>query len=129
MIRRLEIAQSILHEPKVLFLDEPTIGLDPLAREAVWDRMEQLRTDFGTTILLTTHYMDEADDLCDRVAIMHQGTVRAIGAPDELKKGIGGDGATLEQVFAHYAGASATSESGGGYRETSRTRRVARRLG
>ena len=129
MIRRLEIAQSILHEPKVLFLDEPTIGLDPLAREAVWDRMGQLRTDYGTTILLTTHYMDEADDLCDRVAIMHQGTVRAIGAPDELKKGIGGNGATLDQVFAHYAGASVTSGSGGGYRETSRTRRVARRLG
>ncbi len=129
MIRRLEIAQSILHEPKVLFLDEPTIGLDPLAREAVWDRIGQLRTDFGTTILLTTHYMDEADDLCDRVAIMHQGTVRAIGAPDELKKTIGGNGATLEEVFAHYAGASVTSESGGSYRETSRTRRVARRLG
>jgi ABC-2 type transport system ATP-binding protein len=129
MIRRLEIAQSILHEPKVLFLDEPTIGLDPLAREAVWDRMGQLQTDFGTTILLTTHYMDEADDLCDRVAIMHQGAVRVIGAPDELKKGIGGNGVTLEQVFVHYAGASVTSESGGGYRETSRTRRVARRLG
>ncbi len=129
MIRRLEIAQSILHEPKVLFLDEPTIGLDPLAREAVWDRMRQLRTDFGTTILLTTHYMDEADDLCDRVAIMHLGTVRAVGSPDELKKGIGGDGATLDQVFAHYAGASAASESGGSYRETSRTRRTARRLG
>jgi ABC-2 type transport system ATP-binding protein len=129
MIRRLEIAQSILHEPKVLFLDEPTIGLDPLAREAVWNRIEQLRTDFGATILLTTHYMDEADDLCDRVAIMHQGTVRAIGAPDELKKAIGGNEATLEQVFAHYAGASVTSESGGSYRETSRTRRTARRLG
>jgi ABC-2 type transport system ATP-binding protein len=129
MIRRLEIAQSILHEPKVLFLDEPTIGLDPLAREAVWERMRQLRSDFGATILLTTHYMDEADDLCDRVAIMHQGTVRAVGAPDELKKGIGGDGATLEQVFAHYAGASVAAESGGSYRETSRTRRVARRLG
>jgi ABC-2 type transport system ATP-binding protein len=129
MIRRLEIAQSMLHEPKVLFLDEPTIGLDPLARQAVWDRMGQLRTDFGTTILLTTHYMDEADDLCDRVAIMHQGVVRVIGAPEELKKGLGGNGATLEQVFAHYAGASITAESGGGYRETSRTRRVARRLG
>ena len=129
MIRRLEIAQSMLHGPKVLFLDEPTIGLDPLARQAVWERIRQLRTDFGTTILLTTHYMEEADDLCDRVAIMHHGTVRAVGAPDELKKGIGGDGATLEQVFAHYAGASVASESGGSYRETSRTRRTARRLG
>jgi len=129
MIRRLEIAQSMLHEPRVLFLDEPTIGLDPLARQAVWDRIRQLRTEFGTTILLTTHYMDEADDLCDRVAIMHHGVVRAIGALDELKKGIGVDGATLEQVFAHYAGGSLAAESGGSYRETSRTRRVARRLG
>jgi ABC-2 type transport system ATP-binding protein len=129
MIRRLEIAQAVLHEPKVLFLDEPTVGLDPLAREAVWNRIRQLRTDFGATILLTTHYMDEADDLCDRVAIMHLGILRALGSPEELKNGIGGNGATLDQVFVHYAGASLTSETGGSFRETSRTRRVARRLG
>jgi len=129
MIRRLEIAQAVLHEPKVLFLDEPTIGLDPLAREAVWNRIRQLRADYGATILLTTHYMDEADDLCDRVAIMHLGIVRAIGTPEELKRSIGGNDATLDQVFAHYAGASVSSESGGSFRETSRTRRVARRLG
>ena len=127
MIRRLEIAQSMLHEPRVLFLDEPTIGLDPLARQTVWERIEELRAEYGTTILLTTHYMEEADDLCDRVAIMHLGQVRVIGAPDELKANIGKDGATLDEVFAHYAGAS--SESGGSYRETSRTRRTARRLG
>jgi len=127
MIRRLEIAQSMLHEPRVLFLDEPTIGLDPLARQTVWERIEELRAEYGTTILLTTHYMEEADDLCDRVAIMHLGQVRVIGAPDELKANIGKDGATLDEVFAHYAGASA--ESGGSYRETSRTRRTARRLG
>lgn len=130
MIRRLEIAQSMIHEPRVLFLDEPTIGLDPLARQAVWDRINHLKTQFGTTILLTTHYMDEADSLCGRVAIMHLGRIRAVGAPVELKASIGGE-STLDDVFAHYAGAVAggESESGGGYRETSRTRRTARRLG
>jgi ABC-2 type transport system ATP-binding protein len=127
MIRRLEIAQSMLHEPPVLFLDEPTIGLDPLAREAVWERLGQLRTEFGTTIFLTTHYMEEAELLCQRVAIMHLGQVAAIGTPAELKASIGGEGVTLDQVFAHYAGAAL--ESGGSYRETIRTRRVARRLG
>jgi len=127
MIRRLEIAQSMLHEPRVLFLDEPTIGLDPLAREAVWEHINQLRAEFGTTILLTTHYMEEADGLCNRVAIMHQGKVMASGTPAELKVSIGGNGATLEQVFMHYAGAML--ESGGDYRETFRTRRTAQRLG
>ena len=127
MIRRLEIAQSMLHEPRVLFLDEPTIGLDPLAREAVWQRIEELRNEFGTTILLTTHYMEEADNLCCRVAIMHLGQVMVLGAPAELKASIGGNGATLEQVFIHYAGTEL--ESGGNYRETSRTRRTAQRVG
>jgi ABC-2 type transport system ATP-binding protein len=64
MIRRLEIAQAMLHRPILLFLDEPTIGLDPVARKAVWQHIQQLRADYGTTILLTTHYMDEADQLC-----------------------------------------------------------------
>lgn len=127
MIRRLEIAQSMLHEPRVLFLDEPTVGLDPVARQAVWDRIGQLRTEFGTTILLTTHYMDEADALCRRIAIMHLGKVAALGTPAELKASIGGNGATLDQVFAHYTGAEL--ELGGSFRETSRTRRNARRLG
>jgi len=127
MIRRLEIAPSMLHEPRVLFLDEPTIGLDPLARQTVWERIRPLRAEFGTTIFLTTHYMDEADSLCTRATIMHLGRVAAIGTPAELKASICGNGATLDQVFAHYAGA--TLESGGSYRETSRTRRVARRLG
>ena len=127
MIRRLEIAQSMLHEPPVLFLDEPTIGLDPVARKAVWERIEQLRAEFGTTILLTTHYMDEADSLCNRVAVMHLGKVAALGTPAELKQSIGGNEATLDDVFAHYAGVEL--ESGGDYRETARTRRVARRVG
>ncbi len=85
MIRRLEIAGSILHRPPLLFLDEPTVGLDPIARNAVWEHVEEMRQDYGTTILLTTHMMEEADRLCGRVAIMHLGRVAALGTPAELK--------------------------------------------
>jgi ABC-2 type transport system ATP-binding protein len=125
MIRRLEIAQSTLHRPRVLFLDEPTIGLDPVARKAVWEHVERLRGDYGTTIVLTTHYMEEADSLCDRVAIMHLGKIAIIGTPADLKVSIGGG--TLDDVFVHYAGD--VLESGGSYRETARERRTAKRLG
>jgi ABC-2 type transport system ATP-binding protein len=127
MIRRLEIAQSMLHRPQVLFLDEPTVGLDPVARRTVWEHIEQLRRAYGTTILMTTHLMEEADHLCRRVAIMHLGRVAAIGEPAALKASLGGNSITLDDVFIHYAGG--TLESGGTYRETSRTRRTARRLG
>jgi ABC-2 type transport system ATP-binding protein len=127
MIRRLEIAQSMLHRPAVLFMDEPTVGLDPVARRAVWEHVEQLQRDYGTTIFLTTHYMEEAENLCRRVAIMHLGQVAAVGSRQELVASIGGDGRTLEDVFAHCTGSEL--ESGGSYRETSRTRRTARRLG
>lgn len=127
MIRRLEIAQSMLHAPRVLFLDEPTVGLDPIARKSVWERIQELRREYGTTILLTTHYMEEADALCNRVAIMHLGRIAALGTPTELKQAIGGDGKTLEAVFVHYTGAAL--ESGGNYRETFRSRRTAQRLG
>jgi ABC-2 type transport system ATP-binding protein len=125
MIRRLEIAQSMLHRPRVLFLDEPTVGLDPIARKAVWEHIQRLCSDYGTTILLTTHYMEEADELCNRVAIMHLGKVAAIGTPAELKASVG-EGATLDDVFVHYSGFEV--DSGGNYRDVSRTRRVARRL-
>jgi ABC-2 type transport system ATP-binding protein len=127
MIRRLEIAQSILHRPRVLFLDEPTVGLDPVALKAVWEHIGQLRTEYGITIFLTTHSMDEADRLCSRVAIMHLGKIVAIGTPADLKESIGKEGATLEEAFIHYSGD--LPEPGGGYLETSRTRRIARRLG
>jgi ABC-2 type transport system ATP-binding protein len=126
MIRRLEIAQAMIHRPQVLFLDEPTGGLDPLARRAVWGRIAQLKNDYGTTIFFTTHLMEEADALCSRVAIMHRAKVAAIGPPDDLKKALG-PGTTLEDVFVHYSGD--TLESGGSYRETSLERRTARRLG
>ncbi len=127
MIRRLEIAQSVLHRPPILFLDEPTVGLDPLARKTVWEHIEQLRAEYQTTILLTTHLMEEADSLCSRVAIMHRGRIVALGSPAELKASIGNDDTTLDDVFIHYTGG--TLESGGTYRETSRTRRTTRRLG
>ncbi len=129
MIRRLEIIQSILHRPRVLFLDEPTVGLDPLARRALWDHISQLRAEHGTTIFLTTHFMEEADHLCSRVAIMHHGKLVALGTPAELKISIGDPDATLDDVFVHYAGDTLESDSGASYRETRRTRRTARRLG
>ncbi len=126
MIRRLEIAQAMLHEPEVLFLDEPTIGLDPVARRAVWDRLLQLQRHSATTILLTTHDMEEADALCDRLAIMHQGKVALTGAPAELKAALGPD-ATLEDVFIETVGTSL--EAGGSYRDVRRVRNTVRRLG
>ena len=125
MIRRLELAQAMLHRPPVLFLDEPTIGLDPLARRAVWERLENLRGQWGTTVLITTHDMEEADVLCDEVALMHQGRIAAQGTPADLKARIGPE-ATLDDVFARVAGA--TIEAGGSYRDVNRARRTARRL-
>jgi ABC-2 type transport system ATP-binding protein len=126
MIRRLEVAQSTLHRPRVLFLDEPTVGLDPLARNAVWEHVERLRSRYGTTIFLTTHYMEEADALCDRVAIMHLGKITVADSPDWLKAMMGDDRATLDDVFMHYAGDG--MQSGGSFSETSRERRTIRRL-
>lgn len=127
MIRRLEIAQAMIHAPRMLFLDEPTVGLDPTARKNVWERIQELRREYGTTVLLTTHYMEEADALCNRIAIMHLGDMVALGSPDELKRSLGGTDATLDDVFAHYTGAAL--EAGGNYRDTIRTRRTAQRLG
>lgn len=98
MVRRLEIAQATLHHPQVLFMDEPTIGLDPLARRAVWKRIRELRERLGTTILLTTHYMDEATELCDTVAFLHEGKLVGIGSPADLCARAG-PGATLDDVF------------------------------
>jgi len=130
MIRRLEIAQSMLHRPVVLFLDEPTVGLDPVAKRAVWQRILALRGEFDTTIFMTTHDMAEADELCDTVAFMHSGKILAQDTPARLKAHLGSD-ATLGDVFIHYAGAS-ISEPGseeGEWKNVSRTRRSARRLG
>lgn len=127
MIRKLEVAQSLLHNPKILFLDEPTVGLDPVARQAVWEHVTKLRKALDMTIFMTTHYMEEADTLCDRVAIMNLGKIAAIGTAQELKNSIGRADATLDDVFAYYSGS--TLNSGGSYRDSARTRNIARRLG
>jgi ABC-2 type transport system ATP-binding protein len=126
MIRRLELAQAMLHRPMVLFLDEPTIGLDPVARHTVWDRLRELRQNYGITILITTHDMDEADELCDELALMHRGQIAAFGKPAELKAGLG-PAATLDDVFAHFSGGSI--QEGGSYRDIRQTRTTASRLG
>jgi ABC-2 type transport system ATP-binding protein len=91
MRRRMEIARGLLHEPKIFFLDEPTIGLDPQTREHIWAYITSLAKNTGMTIILTTHYMEEADKLCDRIAIMDGGKIVALDTPDSLKKGLGGD--------------------------------------
>ncbi|MBZ5501991.1 MAG: ATP-binding cassette domain-containing protein [Acidobacteriia bacterium] len=125
MIRRLEIAQSMLHRPAILFLDEPTVGLDPVAKQAVWHRIQALRGEFDTTIFMTTHDMEEADQLCDVVAFMHSGRLLAQGPPADLKARLGPD-ASLGDVFIHYAGASIAEE--GEWTNVARTRSTARRL-
>jgi ABC-2 type transport system ATP-binding protein len=127
MIRRLEIAQTLIHRPKVLFLDEPTIGLDPVARRAVWNHLSDLRREYGTTLFLTTHYMEEAQELCSRIAIMNLGKIVALDTPEGLIEGVGQPDATLEDAFAYFTGASL--ESGGSYREIRNVRRTAGRLG
>ncbi|HEY9721212.1 MAG TPA: ATP-binding cassette domain-containing protein [Oscillatoriaceae cyanobacterium] len=126
MVRRLEIAQSMLHHPAVLFLDEPTVGLDPVARRTVWERLRELRARDGTTILLTTHDMEEAAELCDRVAIMHAGRLVALGTPAELEAEVGA-GATLDDVFVHFSGATLDTKED--FVNVRRTRRTAGRLG
>ena len=126
MVRRLEIAQSTLHRPRVLFLDEPTVGLDPIARDAVWKHLVDLRANYGTTLFFTTHYLEEAEKYCDRLAIMHLGKVAALGTSKELEASLGA-GHTLNDVFVHYAGTAL--DSGGSFRDVSAERATAQRLG
>ena len=126
MIRRLEIAQSTLHRPSVLFLDEPTVGLDPLARQAVWAHVLRLNAELRNTVVITTHYMEEAEALCHRVAIMHQGELAAVDTPEGLKARVG-PGSTLADAFAHFTGGAPEHEDT--YVEISRTRKAAGRLG
>jgi len=91
MKRRLEIARGLIHEPKILFLDEPTIGLDPQTRAGIWGYLKKLNKKNGTTIILTTHYMDEADRVCDKIAIIDHGKIIVSGSPKQLKGKLGGD--------------------------------------
>jgi ABC-2 type transport system ATP-binding protein len=90
MRRRVEIARGLVHEPKILFLDEPTTGLDPVSRVAVWDMLQKVKAGRDLTVLLTTHYMDEADKLCDRIAIVDHGDLKALDSPLKLKASIPG---------------------------------------
>jgi ABC-2 type transport system ATP-binding protein len=126
MIRQLEIAQSMLHRPHLLFLDEPTVGLDPVARNTVWAHIRELRATFNTTIFMTTHYMEEAQALCSRFGILRAGRLVACGSLAELRAASALPDATLDELFAHYTGESA--EAAGAYGETSHTRHASQRL-
>lgn len=120
MIRKLEIAQALLHHPKILFLDEPTVGLDPGAKKAIWSFIKDWIKNFHTTILMTTHDMNEADKLCDNIAFMHQGRIVIIDTPAKLK-GTLGNGATLDDAFIYYTG---TSVNQGDINHVQQTRRT-----
>ncbi|GKQ40495.1 ABC transporter ATP-binding protein [Streptomyces sp. A012304] len=136
MVRRLELAQALVSAPRLLILDEPTIGLDPIARTSVWEHITAVRAATGMTVLVTTHYMDEADQYCDRVGLMHHGRIRALGTPRELRGRLGerrGAAATdplptLEDVFRDVAG-SGLDEQSGDFRDVRSTRRTAQRVG
>ncbi|MGP3939995.1 ABC transporter ATP-binding protein [Streptomyces sp. 6N106] len=137
MVRRLELAQALVSAPRLLMLDEPTIGLDPIARTSVWEHINAVREATGMTVLVTTHYMDEADQYCDRVALMHRGRIHALGTPGELRSELAGrrraEGEadpkpTLEDVFRDVAG-SGLDEQGGDFRDVRSTRRTASRVG
>jgi ABC-2 type transport system ATP-binding protein len=122
MRRRLDIALGLVHRPKVLFLDEPTTGLDPEARAAMWIEVQRLAEQERLTILLTTHYLEEADQLAERVAIVSRGQVVVEGTPSELKSGLRGEAVTVElgdgrvqeavEVVAAFEGANETSRDG-----------------
>jgi ABC-2 type transport system ATP-binding protein len=126
MVRRLELAQALVSRPRLLVLDEPSLGLDPLARASLWERVLGLRDELHMTVLLTTHYMEEAERLCDRVGLLLDGRLRAIGRPRELEAALGPE-ATLEDVFRTYA-ADGSDEDKGGLRDVRSTRRTAGRL-
>lgn len=143
MVRRLELAQALVSAPRLLILDEPTIGLDPIARDSVWDRINEIRTGTGMTVLVTTHSMDEADRRCDRLALMHLGRLRALGTPTELKNELvahrretgepTSPPPSLEDVFRYHSGSGlddpGSEEEKGAFNDVRRTRRTATRRG
>lgn len=125
MRRRLQLVMGLLHEPKVLFLDEPTLGLDVQTRSKMWDYIKQLNKDKGLTVFMTTHYLEEADSLCDRVAIIDHGAIKVSGSPAQLKETVGGDIVTLTLsegnedltgFFENIEGVKEVSRTGGVYR-------------
>jgi ABC-2 type transport system ATP-binding protein len=118
--RRVDLAASLMHLPPIVFLDEPTEGLDPRSRSAVWDTLDHLRRELGITLVLTTHYMDEGDRLCDRIGIIDRGTLVVEGSPHALKATIAGQAPrrvaitqpTLEDVYLHYTRRPLDADSG-----------------
>ncbi len=109
MKRRLEIARGLLHTPKIVFLDEPTLGLDPQTRNQLWSHVKKLNQTEGVTVFLTTHYMDEADRVAQRIAIIDHGKIVAQGSPQELKQQTGKD--SLEEAFLAFTGSTIRDES------------------
>jgi ABC-2 type transport system ATP-binding protein len=109
MKRRLEIARGLLHHPKIIFLDEPTLGLDPQTRNHLWQYLEKLNKEEGITVFFTTHYMDEADRVAERIAIIDHGKIIATGSGEELKQQTGT--ATLEEAFLKLTGSEIREES------------------
>jgi ABC-2 type transport system ATP-binding protein len=124
MLRRLEIATALLKQPQVLFLDEPTMGLDPTARRVVWERLQVLRGEAGTTVFVTTHQMEEAERQCERIAILALGEIAALGSPKELRSQFGAP--TLEDVFT--AATGGRLEEGGSFRDVRASRKRTSRL-
>jgi ABC-2 type transport system ATP-binding protein len=145
MVRRLELAQALVSSPRLLILDEPTIGLDPVARAGVWERIGDVRARTGMSVLVTTHYMTEAEEQCDRVALMHRGRIRVQGTPADLVASLGDAGDSLDDVFRAYTADDPDHPDGdldsdpagdlggdlgkGGFRDVRATRRTAHRLG
>ncbi|MCX7039238.1 MAG: ATP-binding cassette domain-containing protein [Spirochaetes bacterium] len=135
MRKRLDIAGALVHRPAVLLLDEPTLGLDSQTRTAIWDYVRQLRTRAGITVFVTTHYIDEADGVCDRIAVIDKGEIRAIGTPRELKArlrgqrgGVRGAGyPSLEDAYLAITGRAVRAESGNA-EEARRRRALLRRV-
>ena len=109
--RRLEIALGLVHQPPLVFLDEPTTGLDPQSRSNMWEHIRRLRSELGTTVFLTTHYLDEADALCDRLFVIDHGVIVAVGTPDVLKRHVSGDVVTLSVNGATNDGATGAARS------------------
>jgi ABC-2 type transport system ATP-binding protein len=111
MKRRLEIARGLLHHPKIIFLDEPTLGLDPQTRNHMWNYLQDLNRNEGTTVFFTTHYMEEAEKIAQRIAVIDHGKIIAIGSPEELKSNT--HTGTLEEAFLELTGKTIRDESAG----------------
>jgi ABC-2 type transport system ATP-binding protein len=127
MIRKLEVGQAMLHHPRVLFLDEPTTGLDPVAKQSVWEHLQELCIRFGTTIFFSTHNMEEASDVADQIAIMNAGKIVEIGTVEQLIEKTGKKDATLEDAFIFFTGN--TLQKTGNFRDIKRARQREQRLG